>query len=150
MNPAVELPASAVCRRTSLAGPCDDVASSVIVIVGANAGASSDLTLKITRDSTDGESVPLKVELVSVRLAASVTNSEGVATTGRLELGTLPCELILSPGGMSVELVCEVDNITIEGEVESKALLLKPTASEVVPAVGSAPGTPIGRPPVAI
>lgn len=57
MNPAVELPGSAVCRRTSLAGPCDDVTSSVIVIVGANAGGSSDRTLKMTRDAADGESV---------------------------------------------------------------------------------------------
>lgn len=98
INPAVELSASAVCRRISLAGPGDDVPSSVIVIVGANAGGISDRTLRITRDAFDGESDSYRVELVSVGLAASVPDSRGVATLGRLELGVLPCELILGPG----------------------------------------------------
>lgn len=98
INPAVELSASAVCRRTSLAGPGVDVPSSVIVIVGANAGGTSDRTLRITRDAFDGESDSYRVELVSVGLAAPVPDSRGVATLGRLELGVLLCELTLSPG----------------------------------------------------
>lgn len=138
MNPAVELPASAVCRRTSLTGPCEDVASSVIVIVGANAGGSSDRTLKMTRDGADGEIVSNKVELESVRLGASVVKSEGEAFSERSRVGMLPCELTLGPGSMSVELIRGVDTIAIVDEPESKELLLTRPASEVVLAVESA------------
>lgn len=148
MNPAVELPASAVCRRTSLAGPCADVALSVIVIVGAKAGGSSDRTLKMTRDAADGEIVSYKVEFDSVRLDASVAKSDGVALPERLGLGMLLCELTLGPGLASVEFVCGVDRIAVVGEPESKELLLMLAACEAVPAVVSVSGTPVDRPPV--
>lgn len=69
---------------------------------------------------------------------------------GRLELGMLPCETALDPGFISVVLVCEIDNVIVVDEREAKRLLLTSTASEVVPAVGSAPGTPIERSPVAV
>lgn len=152
INPAVELSASAVCRRTSLAGPIDDVPSSVIVIVGANAGGISDRTLRITRDAFDGESDFNRVELVSVGLAAGVPDSRGVTTLGRLEFRVLPCdgELTLSPGSDSVEFVCGFNTGTVVEEPRSKELLLKPPACEFVFAVGSVSGTPTDRPPVAI
>lgn len=151
INPAVELPASAVCRRTSLAGPCEDVASSVIVTVGANAGGSSDRTLRMTRDAADGEIVSYEVELESVRLGASVANSEGVALPERLGVGMLPCELTLGPESISVEVICGVDRIAIVDELESKELLLLMLpASEVVLVVEPASGVTIDRTPVVV
>lgn len=132
MNPAVESSASgSTCRRTLA---CDDgpSESSVMVIVGANVGASSCRTLRMTRDMIDGEDGSSVVELASVRLAAFVTglDSEGVAISGIRGLEMLLCESTLGPEAM-FELVPRLDGAFL---VESKyweTLLLIPVGGAV-------------------
>lgn len=135
MKPAAELPGSS-CRRTSLGGACDVAPSSVTVTVGANAGPSCR-TLNMTRDASDAEAS--RVELVSVRVAASITDCDEAAVPERLALVVLPLKLVL-----------EADFVVIVDKLETRKPLLMPPAGEVVPAAGSAVGVPIEKPPVTV